>query len=147
MDTVLQIFTQLGVNSTLLPQFILVCVLFIVAKFLFLNHLQFVLENREEKTVKLESSADETLERVNKLGQNYKAKIDNANKDAMKVLLTKKGDIQGRFNEQFKKTEREINQFVENSRIEFEREVQANKGKFLAEADGLASDLVKKIVN
>lgn len=147
MDTVAQIFTQLGVNSTLLPQFILVCVLFVVAKFLFLNQLQFVLENREEKTVKLESSADETLERVNKISQNYKAKIDSANKDAMKVLLTKKTEIQNRYNEQFKKTEREINQFVEESRVQFEREVQANKGKFLAEADGLASDLVKKIVN
>lgn len=147
MDTVAQIFTQLGVNSTLLPQFILVCVLFVVAKFLFLNQLQFVLENREEKTVKLESSADETLERVNKISQNYKAKIDSANKDAMKVLLTKKTEIQNRYNEQFKKTEREINQFVEESRMQFEREVQANKGKFLAEADGLASDLVKKIVN
>lgn len=147
MDTVAQIFTQLGVNSTLLPQFILVCVLFIVAKFLFLNQLQFVLENREEKTVKLESSADETLERVNKIGQNYKAKIDSANKDSMKVLLTKKTEIQNRYNEQFKKTEREINQFVEESRLQFEREVQANKSKFLAEADGLANDLVKKIVN
>ena len=147
MDTVLQIFTQLGVDSSLLPQFLLVCVLFIVAKFLFLNHLQFVLENREDKTVKLESSADETLERVNKLSQNYKAKIDSANKDAMKVLLTKKSDIQSRFNEQFKKTEREINQFVDESRLQFEREVQANRGKFMAEADGLANDLVKKIVN
>ena len=147
MDTVKQIFTQLGVDSSLLPQFILVLVLFIVAKFLFLNHLQFVLENREEKTVKLESSADETLERVNKLSQGYKSKIDQANKEAMKVLLAKKGEIQTRLNDQFKKTEREINQFVDESRHQFEREVQATRGKFLAEADGLASDLVKKIVN
>lgn len=147
MDTVAQIFTQLGVDSSLLPQFILVVALFIIAKFLFLNHLQFVLENREDKTVKLEGAADETLERVNKLNQNYKAKVDAANKDAMKVLLTKKGEIQNRFNEQFKKTEREINQFVEESRLQFEREVQANRSKFLAEADGLANDLVKKLVN
>ena len=147
MDTVAQIFTQLGVDSSLLPQFILVVALFIIAKFLFLNHLQFVLENREDKTVKLEGAADETLERVNKLNQNYKAKVDAANKDAMKVLLTKKGEIQSRFNEQFKKTEREINQFVEESRLQFEREVQANRSKFLAEADGLANDLVKKLVN
>lgn len=147
MDTVAQIFTQLGVDASLLPQFLLICVLFVVAKFLFLNQIQFVLENREEKTVKLENSADETLERVNKLGQTYKTKIDAANKDAMKNLLAKKGEIQSRLNDQVKKTEREINQFVEESRMQFEREVEANKAKFLAEADGLSNDLVKKIVN
>lgn len=147
MDTVAQIFTQLGVDSSLLPQFILVVALFIIAKFLFLNHLQFVLENREDKTVKLEGAADETLDKVTKLNQNYKAKVDAANKDAMKVLLAKKGEIQSSLNEQFKKTEREINQFVEESRLQFEREVQANRSKFLAEADGLANDLVKKLVN
>lgn len=147
MDTVKQIFTQLGVDSSLLPQFILVLLLFIVAKFLFLNHLQFVLENREEKTVKLESSADEALERVNKLAQQYKSKIDQANKEAMKTLTTKKNDIQSRLNDQFKKTEREINQFVDESRQQFEKEIQANRARFIAEADGLANELVKKIVN
>jgi F0F1-type ATP synthase membrane subunit b/b' len=147
MDTVKAIFTQLGVDSSLLPQFIIVAVIFIVAKFLFLNHLQFVLENREDKTVKLESSADQTLENVNKMAQEYKAKIDSANKESMKIISAKKAEIQTRHGETFKKTEREINQFVENSRQEFEKEIQANRGKFLGEVDTLAGDLVKKILN
>ena len=147
MDTVKAIFTQLGVDSSLLPQFITIFVIFIVAKFLFLNHLQFVLENREEKTVKLESSADNTLENVNKLAQEYKSKIDGANKEAMKIISSKKAEIQHRYGEAFKKTEKEINQFVEESRQGFEREIQANHGKFMGEVDGLAGDLVKKILN
>jgi len=147
MDTVKAIFTQLGVDSSLLPQFIIVAVIFIVAKFLFLNHLQFVLENREEKTVKLESSADQTLENVNKMAQEYKAKIDSANKESMKISSAKKAEIQARYGETFKKTEREINQFVENSRQDFEKEIQSNRSKFLGEVDSLAGDLVKKILN
>lgn len=147
MDTVKAIFTQLGVDSSLLPQFIIVFVMFIVAKFLFLNHLQFVLENREEKTVKLESSADHTLETVSKMAQEYKSKIDGANKEAMKIVSAKKADIQGRHSENFKKTEKEINQFVETSRQDFEREIAANRGKLAGEIDGLAGDLVKKILN
>ena len=147
MDTVKAIFTQLGVDSSLLPQFLIVCAIFIIAKFLFLNHLQFVLENREDKTVKLEGSADKTLENVNKMTQEYKAKIDGANREAMKIVSSKKAEIQARHGETFKKTEREINQFVENSRQEYEKEIQANRGKFLGEVDNLAGDLVKKILN
>ncbi len=147
MDTVKAIFTQLGVDSSLLPQFLIVFGMFIVAKFLFLNHLQFVLENREDKTVKLESSADLTLENVNKMAQEYKSKIDGANKEAMKVVSSKKAEIQARHGESFKKTEKEINQFVENSRLDFENEIQTNKSKFLGEVDSLSDDLVKKILN
>lgn len=147
MDTVKAIFTQLGVDSSLLPQFLIVFGMFIIAKFLFLNHLQFVLENREDKTVKLESSADLTLENVNKMAQEYKSKIDGANKEAMKVVSSKKAEIQARHAETFKKTEKEINQFVENSRQDFEKEIQTNKAKFLGEVDSLSDDLVKKILN
>ncbi len=147
METVKAIFTQLGVDSSLLPQFIIVFVIFIIAKFLFLNHLQFVLENREEKTVKLESSADNTLEQVNKMAQEYKAKIDSANKESMKIISAKKAEIQARYGETFKKTEKEINQFVEESRQSFEREIQANRSKFAGEIDGMANELINKIVH
>jgi len=146
MEPVKAIFTQLGVDSSLLPQFIIVFVIFIIAKFLFLNHLQFVLENREEKTVKLESSADNTLEQVNKMTQVYKAKIDSANKESMKIISAKKAEIQARYGETFKKTEKEINQFVEESRQSFEREIQANRSKFAGEIDGMANELINKIV-
>lgn len=147
MDTVKAIFTQLGVDSSLIPQFVLIFIIFIVARFVFLNHLQFVLENREDKTVKLESSADHTLETVNKLAQEYKSKIDNANKESMKILSAKKQGIQASYNESFKKTEKEINQFVEESRQNIEREIQNNRSKFMSDVDGLAGDLVNKILN
>lgn len=147
MDTVKAIFTQLGVDSSLLPQFILVFVIFIIAKFVFLNHLQFVLENRENKTIKLESSADKTLENVNKLAKDYKVKIDGANKEAMAILSQKKQEIQKNLGENYKKTEREINQFVEESRQNFEKEIQQNRSKFMGDVDGLAGDLVNKILN
>ncbi len=147
MDTVKAIFAQLGVDSSLLPQFILVFLLFLIAKFLFLNHLQFVLENREEKTVKLEGHADEALEKVSRLSREYKARIDQANKDALKTLATKKAEIQNRHAEQLKKTEKEISQFVEESRQQAMAEIQASRARFLAETDSLANDLVKKIVS
>ena len=147
MDTIKAIFTQLGVDSSLLPQFVVVFVLFIIAKFLFLNHLQFVLENREEKTIKLENSADDTFEKVNQMSKDYKAKIDSANKEAIKVLSNGKNSIQNRLGEELKKTEKEITSFVEESRMNFEKELKANSSKFHSEVDGMAQELVTKILN
>jgi F0F1-type ATP synthase membrane subunit b/b' len=81
------------------------------------------------------------------LAQEYKAKIDNANKESMKILSAKKQGIQASYHETFKKTEKEINQFVEESRQNIERGIQNNRSKFMSDVDGLAGDLVNKILN
>jgi F0F1-type ATP synthase membrane subunit b/b' len=116
METIQAIFTQLGVNSSLLPQFIIVLVVFILAQILFLKKLQDVIENREEKTVKLESSADETIENVQKMQTEYKSKIDIAHREALKATTEKKQAIVSKYTDQYKQTEKEVNQFVEQSR-------------------------------
>ena len=146
MDTVAAIFTQLGVDNTLLPQFIIVIVVFVLAQFLFLGKLQAVLENREEKTVKLESSADETIEKVSQMKAEYKLKMDEANRTALKSSTEKKQKIAQRYTEQYKQTEREVNTFIDQSRTEFSKEVASNKDKYLAEAEALSQSLVQKIL-
>jgi F0F1-type ATP synthase membrane subunit b/b' len=146
METVQAIFTQLGVDSSLLPQFIIVTIVFILAQLLFLGKLQEVIETREEKTVKLENSADETIERVNKMQTEYKAKLEEANRQALKNLTEKKQMVAQKYNDQYKQTEKEIGNFVDQSRGEFHKEVEANKERFLAEAQTLSQSLVQKIL-
>lgn len=146
METVLAIFSQLGVNSSLVPQFVIVLVIFILAQFLFLGKLQSVLETREEKTVKLESSADETIEKVQKMQVDYKIKVEEASRAALKGATDRKNKITDAYTEQYKLTEKEIGQFVDQSRNEFTKEVVANKDKYMAEADSLAQSLVQKIL-
>lgn len=146
METVQAIFTQLGVNSSLLPQFIIVVVVFILAQFLFLGKLQEVLETREEKTVKLEGAADETMEKVSRMQSEYKQKIEDANRVALKDATDKKQKITQKYTDQFKTTEKEVNQFVDQSRADFSKEVASNKDKYLSEADALAQSLVQKIL-
>ena len=84
METFVAIFTQLGVDSSLPYQFIILVIVFIAANFIFLGKLQNVLEVREEKTIKLESSADETLEKVSSMQNEYKSKIDETNRTSLK---------------------------------------------------------------
>lgn len=146
METVQAIFTQLGINASLLPQFIIVVVMFILAEFIFLGKLQEVLETREEKTVKLESSADETFEKVTKMSADYKTRIDQASNEAMKISSQKKAHLTAQYTEQFKNAEKEVSNFVEQSANEFEGQLNAQKGKLLSEVDGLSNSLVQKIL-
>ena len=146
MDTVQAIFTQLGVDSSLLPQFLIVVVIFLLAQFLFLGRLQEVLETREEKTVKLEGSADETFEKVSRLKSEHKQKIDEANRSSLNTATEKKQKIIQKYTDQYKQSEKEVGQFVDNSRNEFTKEVAVNKDKYLAEAETLAQSLVQKIL-
>ncbi len=146
METVQAIFTQLGVDSSLLPQFIIVCVVFILAQFLFLGRLQEVLETREEKTVKLESSADETIEKVSRMKAEYKAKIDETQRRALKESTDKKQKIAQTFTDKYKQAEKEVGAQVDSSRNTFAKEVSGNREKYMAEADTLAQSLVNKIL-
>jgi F0F1-type ATP synthase membrane subunit b/b' len=146
METFTAIFTQLGVDSSLVPQFLIILAAFIIAQFLFLGKLQSVIETREEKTVKLESNADETIEKVQKMQADYKSKIENANRSAMKVSSEKKQKIVQKYTDQYKQTEKEVNAFVDQSRNDFKKEVEGNKSAYLAEADSLSQTLVQKIL-
>lgn len=146
MDTFIAVFTQLGVDSSLVTQFVIITVVFLAGHFLFLSKLQSVLEIREEKTVKLESSADETVEKVQKMQSEYKAKMDEANREALKTATDKKQIITQKYTEQYKQTEKEVNSYVDNSRNEFSKEIAGNKDKYLSEAESLSQSLVQKIL-
>ena len=146
METFTAIFTQLGVDSSLVPQFFIILVAFVIAHFLFLGKLQEVLTTREERTVKLDNSAEETIEKVQKMQAAYKAKIDEANRDSLKSSLDKKQAITQKYTEQYKQTEKEVNTFVDQSRNEFGKEIASNKDKYLAEAEALSQSLVNKIL-
>lgn len=146
METFTAIFTQLGVDSSLIPQFVIILIVFVVVQFLFLGKLQNVIETREEKTTKLESSANDTIEKVQKMQTEYKLKVDEANRTGLKFATDKKQIISQKYTDQFKQAEKEINGFVDQSRNEFTKEVAGNKETYLAEADSLAKSLVQKIV-
>jgi F0F1-type ATP synthase membrane subunit b/b' len=142
----MEIFTQLGVDDSLPYQFAIILIVFIIANFLFLGKLQNVLEVREEKTVKLENSADETLEKVTSMQNEYKLKMDNANRAALKTSTDKKQELNQKYTAQYKQSEKEVNTFVDQSRNDFGKEVASNKDKYLAESDALAQSLVQKII-
>ena len=146
METFTAIFTQLGVDSSLVPQFLIILSIFIVTQFLFLGKLQEVIENREEKTTKLENTADDVLEKVKKMQTEYNSKIDEANRKALISTTESKQKITQKYTEQYKTTEKEVNTYVEQARHNFDNEIEMNKQAYLADADNLAQSLVQKIL-
>lgn len=146
MEMFTAIFTQLGVDSSLVPQLVIIVVAFILAKVLFLGKLQSVLETREEKTVKLENSADETIEKVNRMQTEYKNKINEANRSTLKSTTDKKQKLTEKYTAQFKEVEKEVGQHVDQSCNNFGKELANSKVEYLAEADSLAQSLIKKIL-
>jgi F0F1-type ATP synthase membrane subunit b/b' len=142
----MEIFTQLGVDSSLPYQFGIIVVVFILANFIFLGKLQSVLEVREEKTIKLENAAEGTIEKASSMQNEYKLKIDDANRNALKVSTDKKQKVTQKFTDQYKQTEKEVNALVDKSRNDFSKEIADSKDKYLAESENLAQSLVQKIL-
>ena len=145
MDAFVAIFQQLGANESLVYQFAVFVVVFLIAKFGFFNHLQKMLDTREEKTVKLESNAEAKFEEINKLSAEYKEKIRTANKEAKAKLDAGKMEIVKAEEARYRQHESEVNQYVETSRSEVLKEVQAKKDQVMSEAEQLANTLVQKI--
>lgn len=139
------IIGQLGLNISFIFQFITTIILFFVAKHIFINKLQFIIENREEKTVKLESSADNIFERANTLSQKYNQRINEAKIDSQKRFNEEKSKIIKENDYKLKEAEKDIEKFIENARRENEDIVRNKKTEVLSKAEELSELLVNKI--
>jgi F0F1-type ATP synthase membrane subunit b/b' len=145
MDLVLNILVQLGADKSLVAQLVIIIVMFILAKVLFLDHLQNIIERREEKTVKLEGDAEKQLDEINKIQDEYKAKIQSASKEMRSKLEASKSEITKKEEARYRESEKEINAYIEKTRSEVTAEINEKKNEVLSEAEKLASSLVNKI--
>lgn len=145
MDMVLNIFKQLGADETLWIQFGIVVVMLVLSKILFLTHLQNVIEQREQRTIGLEGDADKQLDAVKNLSEEYKAKINSANKDVRKKVDSEKNKITKELESNYKAEEKTVNDYVDEARKNAESKVLEQKEKVLSEADELSLSLVQRI--
>jgi F0F1-type ATP synthase membrane subunit b/b' len=145
MDSVIAIFSQLGADSSIVFQFAIFVTTFLLAKLLFFNHLQKVLETRTEKTVGLEDSAEAKFEEINRMSKEYKEKISEANKEAKSTLDTHKTEIIKTEEKRYRDYEQEVNAEVDQARKKVESEISEKKEQIMNEAESLATSLVNQI--
>lgn len=145
METIQAIFSQLGANASVINQFVIVAAFFFIAKVVFFNKLQFIIENRVEKTTGLESSADEMFEKANKLGEKYKQRVEAAHGKAQALTNEKRTEILAIQREKIKKTEEEVNAYVESSKNQIITDIKSKKNEIFAETSELAKMLINKL--
>lgn len=145
METVKQIFVQLGVDSGILNQFVIVCVFFIVARYLFLNKLQFILEERENKTVKLDEQAEEKIQKSKVLIEEYKEKLNRVYETTQKKYNEGKSVIVQQEVEKLKKVERNLAEKLKVEQEKLNNEYNKVRNETLKDVSNLASGLVEKL--
>lgn len=145
MDMFIGILEQLGADKSVAYQIAIIVAMFVIAKFLFVNHLQNILETREDKTVKLEGNTEKQFAEITKIQNDYKEKIQTANKAARSKLEVSKAEIAKAQEANYKIQENEINEFIAKSRKEVEEEISGKKDEILADAQSLSANLVQKI--
>jgi F0F1-type ATP synthase membrane subunit b/b' len=141
----LDILKQLGTDQSIFYQFVVIIVVYAIAKFVFINHLQALLDTRDDKTLKLEGSTEKQFEEIEKIQTAYKEKIRVANKDLKGKLEAGKADIAKKYESEYRSSADEISNFIENSKKEIEADIKGKREKVLADAESLANNLVQKI--
>lgn len=146
METFTTIFTQLGADSSIVWQFLIIAIVFIISNGLFLGKLQEVLEIRNEKTTKLDDFADETLSKVKTMQEDYASKLQHASKEALSNSVEQKREISQKYFDEFKVAEKEMEKHLEEKRRQMM--ISANEAReiYLKQADKLSNQLVDKIL-
>jgi len=145
MDTIVTILNALKIDQTVIIQFILLIVFFnTIAPFLF-KRVQAVLELREAKTIKLESSAHAIYKKSEELAEQYKAKIEKTHQDSQLKNNNKKSDVLNKERELLKSAEDKMTAEYEDKKAKILKEISDKRTVVMAEADKLAGNLVEKL--
>lgn len=145
LESIVNIFKQLGVDATIWYQLIVFVVLYPLLKVLFWNKLKFVIELRESKTTKLEAGAKDKFDEAEKLSKKVDEKISHANDEAQTYLKAEKVKALDTETSNFKAKEKVVLDDFSKSLNDFQVEMNSKKETVLSEADTLSKNLVERL--
>lgn len=140
-----EIFVQLGTDQSILYQLVIIIVMFALSKFIFIKHMQSVIETREDKTSKLEGNTEKQFQEIERIQKAYKEKIQLANKEVKKQLDDGKDVLSKKYETEYRSEEKVVNEFINKSKKEIEAEISEKRTGVLSDAEELAKNLVNKI--
>jgi F0F1-type ATP synthase membrane subunit b/b' len=139
------VFKKLDIDSTIIFQFFIFLATFFILKALLFSKLLFVLEQREGKTTKLESTANNKFAEAEKLASKYSDEVRETNTKAQGIYSEKKVLTIEKERARFKSVEVEVNKELDGQRSEIEKEFLVKKEALLQNADSLANDLSNRL--
>ena len=141
----LKILKSLGIDSTVVYQFIFFIIFFnLIASKLF-KKLQEILELRESKTSKLDSHANDLYKKVEELQEKYKASIEKTHQDSQVIASKKKSEILAKEREVLTGAEDKMTSEYEAKRAQLLKEMNEKRSAVLSEASVLSNSLVEKL--
>ncbi|MDH5580732.1 MAG: hypothetical protein OEY33_02415 [Bdellovibrionales bacterium] len=146
MDLILSIFKRLDLDITILYQFVITVLLFVILNQVLFKKLLEVLRLRESKTEGLENEANSKLKRADEMAKQYKDKIDGAFSEAQEDLKNKKKAIKDQLQEEVKGYTLQKSNEAEEQMVSFKEGFESKKDSIVLKADELSKDLVNKLV-
>ena len=145
MDKIIQIFTQLGVDSSIFYQFAVFVVIFAVLKYTFFNKLLFVIETREQKTTKMEEGANTKFQEAERMAKDFHDEIEKVNVEAQTFLSNEKQTTLKAEDAKMKEAEAKVNADYEDRKSAVVAEVNSQRDGVLKNATELSNELVNKL--
>lgn len=146
MEMLKTILNQLNINTSVFTQFVIIFVLYIIAKYLFYGKLQEILEKRQHDTTGLDSQADKTFEKVEALKNEYENKMSGARLKAQATFHQAKEEITKKLDEKFHQRVVLSEKRIQEARIKMNQEISEQKETLMGESKNLAQNLVEKIL-
>ena len=141
----IDVLKALEIDSTIIFHFIIFLVTFLVLKLLFFSKLLFVLEQREGKTTKLESTANDKFAEAERMANKYNDEVQETNVKAQALFTSKKSEIIDKERARFKEVEATVNKELDEKRKEIEAEFAKKKETIMQNADQLAGELSNRL--
>jgi len=147
MDTILNIFSSLGIDESFFTLLALVFASYFILKFFLFNKLQQVLDLRESKTTKMEAGAHKKFDEAEELANKYKQGIHATQQEADKILSQAKSTVQAKEKEKVKLAAKELEAISDSERKVFAQEIEERKKTIMESAGTLSTQLVEKVTN
>ena len=136
---------SLKIDQTVLVQFVLFVVFFNIIAPLLFRRLQEILDLRDSKTTKLESSAHHIFKQADDLSEQYSAKIEKTHQDSQTVATKKKAEALAAENAVLHSAEDKMTGEDEAKKSTLEKEMYEKRQSVMAEAEKISGNLIDKL--
>lgn len=140
------LLSQLGIDITVLYQFMVFFLGYLLLSNVLFKKVLFVLKTRDDKTTKLEANANEAFDKAEKLAVEYKEKIDQAYTEAQAEFQAVKNTALDEQKKVITQEEQKLAQMVDAETKVFVEETNKSKEQVLAQSGDLTQNLVEKLV-
>lgn len=141
----LTIIKSLKIDQTVLVQFVLFVVGFNIIAPLLFRRIQEVLDLRDSKTTKLESSAHHIFKQADDLNEQYNAKIEKTHVDSQTIATKKKAEALAAEKAVLNSAEEKMTAEYESKKSQLTKEMSEKRNTVMAEAEKLSGSLVDKL--